>query len=150
MSKATIEPLLQPDDNRFVMFPIQYEDIWQMYKKQVDCFWRTEEIDLSKDGKDWDTLNQDEKHFISMILAFFAGSDGIVLENLASKFMMEVQISEARAFYGFQIAMENIHSQTYSVLIDTYIKDNEKSRNYFTQSSITIALERKQNGRKNG
>jgi ribonucleotide reductase beta subunit family protein with ferritin-like domain len=98
MLKATIEPLLQPDDNRFVMFPIQYEDIWQMYKKQVDCLWRTEEIDLSKDGKDWDTLNQDEKHFISMILAFFAGSDGIVLENLASKFMMEVQISEARAF----------------------------------------------------
>jgi ribonucleotide reductase beta subunit family protein with ferritin-like domain len=131
MSQAIIEPLLQPDDNRFVMFPIQHEDIWQMYKKQVDCFWRTEEIDLSKDGKDWDTLNQDEKHFISMTLAFFAGSDGIVLENLASKFMMEVQISEARAFYGFQIAMENIHSQTYSVLIDTYIKDNEQKQKLF-------------------
>jgi ribonucleoside-diphosphate reductase subunit M2 len=123
MSKAIQETLLVADDNRFVMFPIQHDDIWRMYKKQVDCFWRTEEIDLSKDMTHWETLNGDEKHFISMILAFFAASDGIVLENLASKFMMEVQISEARAFYGFQIAMENIHSETYSVLIDTYIKD---------------------------
>lgn len=131
MSKAIIEPLLQPDDNRFVMFPIQHDDIWQMYKKQIDCFWRTEEIDLSKDLTHWETLNQDEKHFISMILAFFAASDGIVLENLASKFMMEIQLSEARAFYGFQIAMENIHSQTYSVLIDTYIKDMEEKNKLF-------------------
>jgi ribonucleotide reductase beta subunit family protein with ferritin-like domain len=103
------EPLLTPDDNRFVMFPINHEDIWQMYKKQVDCFWRAEEIDLTKDLVDWQILNDDEKHFISMILAFFAASDGIVLENLASRFMNEVQVSEARAFYGFQIAMENIH-----------------------------------------
>lgn len=131
MSKTIIEPILQPDDNRFVMFPIQHDDIWQMYKKQIDCFWRTEEIDLSKDLTHWDTLNQDEKHFISMILAFFAASDGIVLENLASKFMMEVQLSEARAFYGFQIAMENIHSETYSVLIDTYIKDKEEKNKLF-------------------
>jgi len=123
MSKTNIETILVPDDNRFVMFPIQHDDIWKMYKKQVDCFWRTEEIDLSKDLTHWETLNADEKHFISMILAFFAASDGIVLENLASKFMMEVQSSEARAFYGFQIAMENIHSECYSVLIDTYIKD---------------------------
>jgi ribonucleoside-diphosphate reductase subunit M2 len=117
------EPLLAPDDNRFVMFPIQHDDIWQMYKKQVDCFWRAEEIDLTKDSDHWNTLNDDEKYFISSILAFFAASDGIVLENLASRFMSDVQISEARAFYGFQIAMENIHSETYSLLIETYIKD---------------------------
>jgi ribonucleoside-diphosphate reductase subunit M2 len=131
MSKLTIEPLLAPDDNRFVMFPIKHNDIWEMYLKQVDCFWRPEEIDLSKDIVHWDTLSQDEKHFISMILAFFAASDGIVLENLASKFMMDVQVSEARAFYGFQIAMENIHSHTYSILIDTYIKDKEEKYNLF-------------------
>jgi ribonucleoside-diphosphate reductase subunit M2 len=109
------EPLLTPDDNRFVMFPIVYDDVWQMYKKQVDCFWRPEEIDLSKDYLHWETLDADEKHFVSMILAFFAASDGIVLENLASRFMNEVQVSEVRAFYGFQIAMENIHSHTYSL-----------------------------------
>ena len=123
MSKTTIEPLLAPDDNRFVMFPIKHEDIWKMYKTQVDCFWRAEEIDLTKDLTNWESLNRDEKYFISMILAFFAASDGIVLENLASRFMNEVQISEARAFYGFQIAMENVHSETYSLLIETYIKD---------------------------
>jgi ribonucleoside-diphosphate reductase subunit M2 len=106
------EPLLAPDDNRFVMFPIKHDDIWQMYKKQVDCFWRAEEIDLTKDLTHWETLNQDEKFYISMILAFFAASDGIVLENLASRFMNDVQLSEARAFYGFQIAMENIHCVT--------------------------------------
>ena len=109
MSRINSEPILHPDDNRFVMFPIKYDDVWKMYKKQVDCFWRAEEIDLTKDLDHWDTLNSDEKTFISMILAFFAASDGIVLENLASRFMNDVQISEARAFYGFQIAMENIH-----------------------------------------
>ena len=129
MSKNQSEPLLAPDDNRFVMFPIKYQDIWEMYKKQVDCFWRAEEIDLTKDLANWESLNQDEKFFISMILAFFAASDGIVLENLASRFMNDVQVSEARAFYGFQIAMENIHSETYSLLIETYIKDKaEKSK----------------------
>jgi ribonucleotide reductase beta subunit family protein with ferritin-like domain len=112
MSKPVIEPLLQEDDNRYVMFPIQDQSIWQMYKKQVECFWRAEEIDLSKDTADWDSLHKDEKYFISMILAFFAASDGIVLENLAARFMGEVQLSEARAFYGFQIAMENIHCVT--------------------------------------
>jgi ribonucleoside-diphosphate reductase subunit M2 len=117
------EPLLAPDDNRFVMFPIAHDDIWKMYKKQVDCFWRAEEIDLTKDLTHWEGLEKDEKHFISMILAFFAASDGIVLENLASRFMNEVQIAEARAFYGFQIAIENIHSECYSLLIETYIKD---------------------------
>ena len=125
------EPLLIPDDNRFVMFPIKYDDIWAMYKKQIDCFWRAEEIDLSKDLDDWAKLNDDEKHFISMILAFFAASDGIVLENLAQRFMSDVQISEARAFYGFQIAMENVHSESYSLLIDTYIKDKEQKHKLF-------------------
>ena len=123
------EPILTPDDNRFVMFPIKHNDIWEMYKKQMDCFWRAEELDLTKDEKDWVTLHADEKYFISMILAFFAGSDGIVLENLATRFMGEVQLAEARAFYGFQIAMENVHSESYSLLIDTYIKDDvEKNR----------------------
>ena len=129
MSRNQNEPLLTPDDNRFVMFPIQHNDIWEMYKKQVDCFWRPEEIDLTKDSKYWESLNDDERFFVSMILAFFAASDGIVLENLASRFMNDVQLSEARAFYGFQIAMENIHSHTYSLLIETYIKDkSEKNR----------------------
>ena len=129
MSKIQTEPLLAPDDNRFVMFPIKYQDIWDMYKKQVDCFWRAEEIDLTKDYSQWETLTSDERYFISMILAFFAASDGIVLENLASRFMSEIQVSEARAFYGFQIAMENMHSETYSLLIETYIKDKtEKNR----------------------
>ena len=131
MSKSVIEQLLTPDDNRYVMFPIKHEDIWKMYKKQVDCFWRAEEIDLSKDIVHWDTLNRDEKYFISMILAFFAASDGIVLENLALRFMGDVQNSEARAFYGFQIAMENIHSETYSLLIETYIKDKEEKSRLF-------------------
>jgi ribonucleotide reductase beta subunit family protein with ferritin-like domain len=123
MTRTQNEPLLTPDDKRFVAFPIRYNDIWEMYKKQVDCFWRAEEIDLSKDLDDWKKLTADEKHFVSMILAFFAASDGIVLENLASRFMSDVQVSEARAFYGFQIAMENIHSETYSLLIETYIND---------------------------
>ena len=129
MASKPTEPILDENDDKFVMFPVQYNDIWDMYKKQVDCFWRAEEVDLSRDLTDWDTLNADEKKFISMILAFFAASDGIVLENLAVRFMGDVQIAEARSFYGFQIAMENIHSETYSLLIDTYIKDtNEKDR----------------------
>ena len=131
MSKTIIEPLLAPDANRFVMFPIRYDDIWQMYKKQVDCFWRAEEIDLTKDLVNWQSLNSDEQFFISMILAFFAASDGIVLENLATRFMNDIQVSEARAFYGFQIAMENIHSETYSLLIETYIKDKEEKHKLF-------------------
>jgi ribonucleotide reductase beta subunit family protein with ferritin-like domain len=127
------EPLLEPDDNRFVMFPIKYDDIWEMYKKQIDCFWRTEEIDLTKDMTHWDSLNADEKYFISMILAFFAASDGIVLENLATRFMKDVQVSEARAFYGFQIAMENIHCVTGNTKILTdrgYYKIQDLENNY--------------------
>jgi ribonucleoside-diphosphate reductase subunit M2 len=131
MSKNNLEPLLAPDDNRFVMFPIQDQSIWKMYKKQVDCFWRAEEIDLSKDQAHWDALENDERYFISMILAFFAASDGIVLENLAARFMNDVQLSEARAFYGFQIAMENIHSESYSLLIESYIKNTEEKNRLF-------------------
>lgn len=131
MSKTSQELLLAPDDNRFVMFPIKFDDIWKMYKKQMDCFWRAEEVDLSKDLTHWESLNGDEKHFISMILAFFAASDGIVLENLASRFMNDVQISEARAFYGFQIMMENVHSETYSLLIESYIKNKEEKSKLF-------------------
>ena len=131
MSKTHQEPLLEEDENRFVMFPIQHDDIWEMYKKQVDCFWRAEEVDLSKDYLHWQTLNDDEKHFISMILAFFAASDGIVLENLGSRFMSEVQLSEARAFYGLQIAMENIHSIMYSTLIEKYITNKDEKMKLF-------------------
>jgi len=126
-----VDPLLEPSDDRFVLFPIQDNDIWTMYQRQVDCFWRAEEIDLSKDLGDWANLSADERHFISMVLAFFAASDGIVLENLAVRFMGDVQLPEARCFYGFQIAMENIHSQMYSVLIDTYIKDSEEKNKLF-------------------
>ena len=131
MASKVLEPLLIEDDNRFVMFPIQHDDIWNMYKKQVDCFWRAEEVDLSKDLTDWEKLNDNERKFISMILAFFAASDGLVIENLGIRFMGEVQNSEARAFYGFQIAMENIHSQMYSQLIETYISDREEKHNLF-------------------
>jgi len=131
MSKNNLEPLLAPDDNRFVMFPIVHQDIWQMYQKQVDCFWRPEEIDLSKDLGHWNDLGNEERYFISMILAFFAASDGIVLENLAQRFMSDVQVSEARAFYGFQIAMENIHSHTYSNLIETYIHNTDEKHKLF-------------------
>jgi ribonucleoside-diphosphate reductase subunit M2 len=139
----TEEPLLTPDDNRFVMFPIKHDDIWQMYKKHVDCFWRAEEINLSDDYADWESLKAGEKHFISMILAFFAASDGIVLENLAVRFMNEVQLSEARAFYGFQIAMENIHSQCYSLLIDSYIKDKEQKNKLFNAISNYPCIKKK-------
>uniref|UniRef100_A0A6C0KFU4 Uncharacterized protein n=1 Tax=viral metagenome TaxID=1070528 RepID=A0A6C0KFU4_9ZZZZ len=130
MSEPTfVEPLLKPDDNRYVLFPIKDNDIWLMYKKSVDSFWVVPEVDLSKDLGDWDKLTQDEQNFIKMILAFFAASDGLVLENLASRFMSDVQLAEARAFYGFQIAIENIHSEMYSTLIDTYIRDgNEKDK----------------------
>jgi ribonucleoside-diphosphate reductase subunit M2 len=131
MSRTIIEPLLTEDDNRYVMFPIKDEEIWKMYKKQMDCFWRAEEIDLSKDLTHWESLEDNERYFIKMILAFFAASDGIVLENLGLRFLGDVQLAEARAFYGFQIAMENIHSETYSLLIDTYIKDKEEKMQLF-------------------
>ena len=124
-----MEVLLEENKDRFVLFPIRYPKIWEMYKKAEASFWTAEEIDLSTDLKDWEKLNSGEKHFIKHVLAFFAASDGIVNENLAVNFMREVQLPEARCFYGFQIMMENIHSETYSLLIDTYIKENqEKNR----------------------
>ena len=131
MSKSTVEPLLDDNPNRFVMFPIEDKSIWDMYKKSVDCFWRAEEVDLSKDLTSWKTLSDNEKHFIKMILAFFAASDGIVLENLGMRFMSEVQLPEAKAFYGFQIDMENIHSEVYSLLIDTYVKRPDEKTQLF-------------------
>jgi len=131
MSKSLNEPLLTENPNRYVMFPLQDQEIWQHYKKMEDCFWRTEEIDLSKDLTHWNKLNDNEKHFIKMILAFFAASDGIVLENLGQRFMSEVQLPEARAAYGFQLMMENIHSETYSLLIDTYIKNEDEKMKLF-------------------
>jgi len=143
MSKINSEPLLTPNDKRFVMFPIEHDDIWKMYKKQIDCFWRAEEIDLTKDLTDWNRLEKDEQYFISMILAFFAASDGIVLENLATRFMGEVQVSEARAFYGFQIAMENVHSESYSLLIDTYIKDEENKERLFNAIDTFPCIKKK-------
>lgn len=124
---TTAEPILQKNDNRFVLFPIKHDDIWQFYKKAEASFWTAEEIDLAQDIVDWNQkLNDDERHFIKHVLAFFAASDGIVNENLAENFVAEVQYTEAKFFYGFQIAIENIHSETYSLLIDTYIKDSEE------------------------
>lgn len=117
------EPILTESPSRFVLFPIKYHEVWQMYKKAEASFWTAEEVDLSKDVSDWDRLNDNERYFISRVLAFFAASDGIVNENLVERFSQEVQIAEARCFYGFQIMIENIHSEMYSLLIDTYIRD---------------------------
>ncbi|KAG6005484.1 Ribonucleotide-diphosphate reductase (RNR), small subunit [Claviceps maximensis] len=137
------EPLLQENPQRFVLFPIKYHEIWQMYKKAEASFWTAEEIDLSKDLHDWNNrLNDDEKYFVSHILAFFAASDGIVNENLVERFSGEVQVPEARCFYGFQIMMENIHSETYSLLIDTYIKEHAQ-REYLFNAIETIPCIRK-------
>ena len=129
LTEVSVEPILEEDKSRFVLFPIKHDDIWQMYKKHEASFWTAEEIDLGQDLKDWNALGDGERHFISHVLAFFAASDGIVNENLAVNFLSEVQYAEAKCFYGFQIMMENIHSETYSLLIDTYIKDPaEKDR----------------------
>merc|ERR1711862_821211 len=125
------DPLLMDNPRRWVMFPIEYPAVWEMYKKHEASFWTAEEIDLSQDTKDWDKLTDSEQHFIKHVLAFFAASDGIVLENLASAFSTEVQIPEARAFYGFQMAMENIHSETYSLLIEQYIRDPSEKEKVF-------------------
>ncbi len=122
----TLEPLLIEDPQRFVIFPIKHHDIWQFYKNSEACFWTAEELDLSQDLNDWEKLNDGERHFISHVLAFFAASDGIVNENLAVDFISGVQYAEAKCFYGFQIAIENIHAEVYSLLIDTYIKDTKE------------------------
>jgi len=123
MNSRIEEPILKENKNRFVLFPIEHDDIWKFYKKAEASFWTAEEIDLSQDLKDWENLSDGERHFITHVLAFFAASDGIVNENLAEHFVNEVQYTEAKFFYGFQIAIENIHSETYSLLIDTYVKD---------------------------
>jgi ribonucleoside-diphosphate reductase subunit M2 len=137
------EPLLMESKRRFVLFPIQYHEIWQMYKKAEASFWTAEEMDLSKDLHDWNNrLNDNERHFVSHVLAFFAASDGIVNENLVERFSNEVQAAEARCFYGFQIMMENIHSETYSLLIDTYIKDPAE-REYLFDAVETIPCVKK-------
>lgn len=132
------EPILKENKDRFVIFPIQHGDIWEYYKKAEASFWTAEEIDLSQDLKDWsNTMSDDEKHFIKHVLAFFAASDGIVNENLAENFVSEVQYTEAKFFYGFQIAVENIHSETYSLLIDTYVKD-PKEKDYLFHAIETM------------
>ena len=137
------EPLLSDSADRYVMFPIQDNAVWDMYKKQVDCFWRVEEVDLSKDMAHWQSLTGDEQQFIKSIIAFFASSDGIVLENLVLRFFGDVQLSEARAFYGFQIAMENIHSEMYSLLIDTYIQETEEKTRLFRSIDNFPCIKRK-------
>jgi ribonucleoside-diphosphate reductase subunit M2 len=125
------EPILRDSQGRYTLFPIQYDDIYQMYKRQVDSFWRPEEVDLSRDLNDWANLTEDERHFISMTLAFFAGSDGLVMENISMRFLNDVKVAEARSFYAFQSAMESIHSEMYSILIETYIKDTEEKNKLF-------------------
>ena len=125
------ESILVEKENKYVLFPIEYDDIFSMYKRALASFWTVEEVDLSKDLNDWERLSDDERHFIENVLAFFAGSDGIVTENLAQRFMNDIQIQEAKCFYGFQIAIENIHSEMYSLLIDTYIKDNAHKEKLF-------------------
>lgn len=143
-TQATLEPILQENPNRFVIFPIQHHDIWEWYKKQQACIWTAEEIDLSQDQTDWESnLNADERYFIKHILAFFAASDGIVNENLAENFVNEVQYSEAKFFYGFQIMMENIHSETYSLLIDTYVKDDKEKDQLFKAIEHFPAIKKK-------
>jgi ribonucleoside-diphosphate reductase beta chain len=139
-----IEPILQENKNRFVIFPIKHHDIWEWYKKMEASFWTAEEIDLSQDLNDWNNkLSADEKYFIKHILAFFAASDGIVNENLAENFVNEVQYAEAKFFYGFQIMMENIHSETYSLLIDTYVKDEAEKAELFNALEVFPAIKKK-------
>lgn len=139
----SIEPILTPNPSRFVLFPIQYHDIWQFYKKAEASFWTAEEVDLSKDHKDWHKLSGHEQNFLKHVLAFFAASDGIVNENLAERFAAEVQVPEARCFYGFQIMMENIHSEMYSLLIDTYIKDPTERSHLFNAIETIPCIKKK-------
>jgi ribonucleoside-diphosphate reductase beta chain len=137
------EPILKANPNRFVIFPIQYDDIWQFYKNAEASFWTAEEIDLQQDLIDWQKLNENEQYFIKNVLAFFAASDGIVNENLAENFVNEVQYTEAKFFYGFQIAMENIHSETYSLLINTYVKDPKEQNKLFNAIETIPAVKKK-------
>lgn len=138
------EKILQDNPGRFVLFPIEHHDLWKLYKQQEACFWTAEEIDLAQDISDWDNkLNADEQHFVKHVLAFFAASDGIVNENIAMNFVNAVQYTEAKFFYGFQIMMENIHSETYSLLIDTYIKDKEEQNKLFNAIETVPAIQKK-------
>ncbi|MDG1555757.1 MAG: ribonucleotide-diphosphate reductase subunit beta [Candidatus Poseidoniaceae archaeon] len=143
LSQEHIEPMLQENLDRFVLFPIQHSDIWEMYKMEQASFWTAEEIDLAEDLKDWKELNENEKHFLKHILAFFAASDGIVNENLVMNFSNEVCWPEARAFYGFQIMMENIHAETYSLLIDTYITDENEKDHLFKALETVPSVKKK-------
>jgi ribonucleoside-diphosphate reductase beta chain len=138
-----IEPILRENNERFVLFPIQHDKIWEMYKQAEASFWTAEEIDLAPDMKDWEGLTDGERHFISHVLAFFAASDGIVNENLVINFMQDVTIPEARCFYGFQIAIENIHAETYSLLIDTYIKDEKEKAKMFNAIDTIPCVKKK-------
>jgi ribonucleoside-diphosphate reductase beta chain len=138
-----MEKILQENKNRFVLFPLQHLDIWEYYKKAQASFWTAEEIDLQQDLADWEKLNAGEQHFVKHVLAFFAASDGIVNENLAENFVSEVQYTEAKFFYGFQIMMENIHSETYSLLIDTYIKDKAEQEYLFNAIDTVPAVQKK-------
>ena len=141
---AAMEPILSENPNRFVLFPIEHNDIWDIYKKAEASFWTAEEIDLHQDIMDWENkLTADEQYFIKHILAFFAASDGIVNENLAENFVNEVQYTEAKFFYGFQIMMENIHSETYSLLIDTYVKDKAERNQLFNAIETFDAIKKK-------
>lgn len=143
MKNKSNEILLKENNRRFVLLPIQHKPIWDMYKKAEASFWTAEEIDLSQDLTDWAKLNANERHFVCHILAFFAASDGIVNENLAMRFSNEVQVPEARCFYGFQIAIENIHSETYSLLIDTYIRNPQEKENLFNAIETVPCVKKK-------
>jgi len=143
MTSNIVEPLLEVNPSRFVIFPINHSKVWSMYKKAVASFWTVEEVDLSKDAVFWAKLNDNERHFIEHILAFFAASDGIVNENLVERFMNDVQIPEARCFYGFQIMIENIHSEMYSLLIDTYVKDRDRKQFLFNAIETIPSIKKK-------
>ena len=145
LSSEFIEPMLKESLDRFVLFPIEHGEIWDMYKQHAASFWTAEEIDLAEDAKDWESLSKDEQHFLKHVLAFFAASDGIVNENLVVNFANEVQWAEARTFYGFQIMMENIHAETYSLLIDTYIKDPNEKDHLFKALETVPSVEKKGN-----
>ena len=143
LTSEHIEPMLQENHDRFVLFPIKHHDVWEMYKQSMACFWTADEIDLAPDLAEWENLSDDSRHFLKHVLAFFAASDGIVNENLVTNFADEVQWPEARCFYGFQIMMENIHAETYSLLIDTYIKDPQEKDHLFKALETVPSVKKK-------
>ena len=143
MARVELDPILTPDNSRFTTFPINYPDLWSLYKKAVSSFWTVEEIDLASDLKDWEKLNDDERHFIKMVLAFFAASDGIVMENIDMNFSKDTQIAEARSFYAYQAFSESIHSETYSLMIDKLVKDPEEKARLFQAIDTVPAVKRK-------